>query len=161
MQMRRLHHRLDHLEPAAMLERWKTRAGGGDLRRVDIGEDDARLGVALGKNAALVIHHERMAVGLPPVFMLAALGGGEHERSRLDRARARSRRDRSCSPPPRAASMKTGGRPTAIRSWWITRAAFLPRATPSRASSSPMSTRRRSPPPARVFHRSSMAAGSR
>ena len=86
--MRRLGHRLDHLEAAAVLQRRDAAARGRDLGRIDLGHDHARLGAAFGEHAAPGIDDQRMAEGLAAVLVLAALRRREHEAAVLDRARA-------------------------------------------------------------------------
>ena len=88
MQMRRLRHRLDHLEAPAVLQRRDARARRRDLGRIDLGHDDAGLGAALGEDAAPGVDDQRMAEGLAAVLVLAALRGREHEAAVLDRAGA-------------------------------------------------------------------------
>ena len=61
--MRRLGHRLDDLEAPAVMQRGNPRTRGGNLRRIDVGEDEARLGAALGEDLAPRIDDERMAEG--------------------------------------------------------------------------------------------------
>ena len=86
--MRRLRHRLDHLEAAAVLQRRHAAARGRHFGRIDLGQDDARLGAALGEDAAPGIDHQRMAEGLAAVLVLAALRRREHEAAVLDGAGA-------------------------------------------------------------------------
>src|SRR5262249_56687142 len=57
--------------------------GGADPR-----QDHARLGVALGENAAPRVDDEGMAEGLATVLVLAALRSRQHEGAVLDRAGA-------------------------------------------------------------------------
>src|SRR5262249_39169516 len=73
VQMGRLRHRFDDLEPSAMLERGDFRARGRDFGGIDHRQDHARLGVALGENAAPRVDDEGMAEGLATVLVPAAL----------------------------------------------------------------------------------------
>ena len=80
--------RLDQLEAATVIQRRHASARHGNLRRIDLGEDHARLGAAFGDDPAPRIDHQRMAEGVAPVLVPTALGGREHEAAVLDGAGA-------------------------------------------------------------------------
>src|SRR5262245_30177097 len=86
--MRRFRDRLDHLEPAPMLQRGYARPYRRDLGRIDIGKDDARLGAAFGEYLTPRIDHDRMAERVAAILVPSALGGGEDETAVFDCARA-------------------------------------------------------------------------
>src|SRR5262245_46998793 len=86
--MRRFRDRLDHLEAAPMLQRRYARPYRRDLRRIDIGKDDTRLGAAFGEYLTPRIDHDRMAERVAAVLVASALSGGEDETAVLDCTRA-------------------------------------------------------------------------
>src|SRR5689334_1371816 len=79
---------IGNAEAAAVLQRWNLCASIGNLGRIDLGGDDARIDAAFSENFAPWIDDQRVAVSQPLAFMRAALRGREHERAVLDRARA-------------------------------------------------------------------------
>src|SRR6516162_1185575 len=84
MEVGRLGQRFNEFETTPVMERRNSAACRDDLGWVDLCHDHARLGAALGQNAAPRVDDERMAVCLAAVFVLAALGGGEHEAAIFD-----------------------------------------------------------------------------
>ena len=80
--------RLGQFKTPAMAERRNFGARGDDLRRIDFGNNHARLGAGFREDASPRIDHERMAERFPPAFVAAALRRGENETAVFDGTRA-------------------------------------------------------------------------
>ena len=89
MQMPALLRRGDRdFKAAAMFKRGNTCTHTRDFFDVDLGDHDLRVRTAFGEHLAPRIDNHTMSEGLALVFVTASLRGGEHERTRFDRARA-------------------------------------------------------------------------
>src|ERR1700728_70857 len=81
--------RLGQFKTPAVAERRNLGERRDDLRRIDFGNNHARLGAGFRENAAPRIDHERMAERFSPAFMAAALRRGENETTVFDGTRAK------------------------------------------------------------------------
>src|ERR1700738_3550764 len=85
MQIGRDFRSLVHFEAPAVCKGRNPRARGRDLARVDACEYHAGLRIGLRDDATPRINNKRMAKGLSPVLVQAALGGCENKGTVLDR----------------------------------------------------------------------------